>query len=251
MRNASAWVIGAVLAQLVARLPPTRLFRAVWLLAPMALLIGLLGPGQSGVHRWISLGPLNWNVAFLALPAATVAIAAAARGPSRAAWWAALVMELGLCLQPDASQATAFAAAIVVALLMERPLGRVRLAVGLFFVLATGIAWTRPDPLKPLPEVEGILELACAVSWPMAILCVASLAAVIASPLSALSKAFPDARSPAVALGVYFLACTLAPLFGAFPVPLIGIGMSPILGFWLGIGALMAACRSEPDRPSA
>jgi hypothetical protein len=32
------------------------------------------------------------------------------------------------------------------------------------------------------------------------------------------------------------------PLFSAFPVPLVGIGMSPIIGFWFGIGALMTVC---------
>jgi hypothetical protein len=38
----------------------------------------------------------------------------------------------------------------------------------------------------------------------------------------------------------------LAPAFGAFPVPLVGIGMSPVVGFWLGAGALAAARRSNP-----
>lgn len=34
------------------------------------------------------------------------------------------------------------------------------------------------------------------------------------------------------------------PLLGAFPVPLVGMSMSPIIGFWAGIGALMAVCDS-------
>lgn len=33
------------------------------------------------------------------------------------------------------------------------------------------------------------------------------------------------------------------PLVGAFPVPLTGMGMSPILGFWLGIGVLSATTK--------
>jgi hypothetical protein len=28
-------------------------------------------------------------------------------------------------------------------------------------------------------------------------------------------------------------------------VPLVGMGVSPILGFWLGVGALAAVCREE------
>ena len=44
----------------------------------------------------------------------------------------------------------------------------------------------------------------------------------------------------AAALAIYFLAISPKPLVGAFPVPLAGMGMSPILGFWLGIGVLSA-----------
>ncbi len=67
-RNVGAWVIGALSMPLVARIRPATLFRTVMLLTPLALLISLFNPGQSGVHRWIVLGPLNWNAAFLFLP---------------------------------------------------------------------------------------------------------------------------------------------------------------------------------------
>ncbi len=252
-RNAAVWVIGAVSARLVARIWPTPLFRTVLALTPLTLLISLFSSGQSGVHRWRSLGPLNLNVAFLCLPAAVVAIAATARSGSRWIWWAALVIQSELCLQPDASQATAFAAAIIVTLWTTHSKDHARLAASLFFALAAVPAWTRPDPLAPVPEVEGIIKLAGAVSGGMAALCVTSLAAVTASPLFALNHPHDDAYPPAVALFVYFLSCTLMPLFGAFPVPLVGMGMSPIIGFWLGIGALMTVCdsASRPRRQPA
>jgi hypothetical protein len=75
----------------------------------------------------------------------------------------------------------------------------------------------------------------------MAAFCVASLAGVSISPLLA-RKISHGAYTPALALFVYFLGCMLMPLFGAFPVPLVGMGMSPILGFWFGIGVLITAC---------
>jgi hypothetical protein len=46
-----------------------------------------------------------------------------------------------------------------------------------------------------------------------------------------------------MALAVYCAVVSLAPALGAFPVPLVGMGMSAILGFWLGAGALAAAAR--------
>ena len=247
IRNVAAWAIGAVLAQIVARIRPSRLFGAVLLLTPLALLISLLNSGLSGVHRWISLGPLHWNVAFLLLPAAIVAFAALSHAESRWMWWAALVIALELCLQPDASQATAFTVAMIVTLVVTPSRGQIRVTASLLLVLAAGIAWTRPDPLKPVPEVEGIIGLARTFSVAIDSLCVTTLLAVSASPLLALRDA--DRRWP-IALSAYFFGCTCMPLFGTFPVPLVGMGMSPIIGFWIGIGALTAACDSVAVPPA-
>ena len=150
-----------------------------------------------------------------------------------------MLIQVELVIQPDASQATAFAAATIVTVLTTRSAWEAR-ATSLFFLLTSVVAWIRPDRLAPLPEVEGILTLAGAVSRPVAALCVSSLAGVTIAPLLA-RKIVRDRECPAaVALSVYFLGCMLMPLFGAFPIPLTGMGMSPILGFWLGIGALNA-----------
>lgn len=250
-RNAAAWVIGAVLARLVACFRPTTSLSAVLLLlAAVSLLLSLFSSGQAGVHRWIALGPLTWNVAFVWLPAAAVALAAAARSGSRWAWWAALVIEAELWLQPDASQATAFAAASIFTLLTTQTRGPAYLGASVFLALIAALAWTRPDPLTPVPEVEGILQLAVAHSGSMAALCVTSLAGAAAAPLLARDRARSEGYPSAIALAVYFLVCSLMPLFGAFPVPLAGMGMSPIIGFWLGIGALMRVCGSAPLVPT-
>ncbi len=45
------------------------------------------------------------------------------------------------------------------------------------------------------------------------------------------------------ALALYIAVACVAPIFGWFPVPLVGAGMSFPLGLWLGIG-LLAARRS-------
>ena len=41
------------------------------------------------------------------------------------------------------------------------------------------------------------------------------------------------------------------PMFGAFPVPWVGMGMSPIVGGWLGVGLLAAAMRWRGDAETA
>jgi hypothetical protein len=47
-------------------------------------------------------------------------------------------------------------------------------------------------------------------------------------------------KVPALALTACCVVTAVAPMFGAFPVPLVGVGMSSIVGFWLGAGALAA-----------
>lgn len=66
------------------------------------------------------------------------------------------------------------------------------------------------------------------------------LAAIAAAPvvLSRLSCAVPAARWAGVGLGLCFAVWAVSPFLGAFPVPFVGIGMSPVLGGWLGIGLL-------------
>ena len=246
-RNAAAWVIGALLAGLVARIQPAGLCRAILVVTPPAFLLSLYSTGQSGVHRWIALGPLHWNVAFLCLPAATVALATTVRNRSRWTPWAALLIALALVLQPDASQATAFAAAGVFVLLAASP-SPARIVTGIFLVIAAILTWTLPDPLQPVPEVEGILALAGTVSVGIAALCAISLAATAVSPLFARNKRCPEAHLPSQALSVYFLTCAAMPLFGAFPVPLLGMSVSPIIGYWLGIGTLLAIHTTESTR---
>jgi hypothetical protein len=230
-RNAAAWVVGGALAYLLARMRPAPLLHVVLVATPVALLVSLLSTGQSGVHRWIHLGPLHWNAALLFLPAAIVALTAAMERGWRWTWWAVMAIAVALCVQPDASQATAFAAAIAAVSLP----GRGRLLTALLVALAA-FAWTRPDPLLPVPEVEGIVALAVGISGGVAALCVASLVAMAASPLM-------EAGTAARALSVYFAVCVLMPMCGAYPVPLTGMGMSPILGFWVGIGTLLG-CRT-------
>lgn len=234
LRNIIAWAVGAVLATGIARFVRPGFFTiALWAL-PVGLLATLISPDQEGVHRWVDLGPLHINVAMLLMPGAVVAMAASAEKPLT--WVAFLISLAVLAVQPDASQATALAVVgAVVAVFGTKP-PMIRRGVP---VIAAGFAvaaWLRPDPLQPVPEVEGIVGLAFAVSPLLAGAAVLSLTAVAAAPARTW-------RLPGLALGLCFLLWALMPLFGAFPVPFLGIGMSPIVGGWLGVGLLAAAMR--------
>ncbi len=233
-RNLAAWAAGAVLAGVIARFARSGFSTiALWAL-PVGLLATLISPDQEGIHRWVDLGPLHVNMAMLLGPGAVVAMAASAE--KRLTWLAFLISLAVLVVQPDASQATALAVVgAMVAVFGTKP-PMIRWGVP---VIAAGLAvaaWLGPDPLQPVPEVEGIIGLAFSVSPVLAGLAVLSLTAVAATPAQI-------RRLPGLALGLCFLLWALMPLFGAFPVPWVGIGMSPIVGGWLGVGLLAAAMR--------
>jgi hypothetical protein len=239
-RNLVAWVVGAGAAWAIATRPAV--LPAFLLAAPIALAATLLNAPVEGVHRWIDVGPLHINAAAALLPPAIVALAAL----SDRGWrWYAAGATLGLLvLQPDRSQAIAWGAGILVVLVSHRAPGASRVNWAVAAAALVAAAWWRPDPLAPVPEVEDVIGLAWAWSPLAAIAAVALLAATALWPLRIALADRPWSRTAALALAACCVASALARVVGAFPVPLVGIGMSPVLGFWLGAGALAAVHRS-------
>lgn len=235
-RNLAAWCIGFLLALTLRRIRPQHLDNAALVLAPLFLLCCFIHPGLAGVHRWVSLGPLIWNVSFLVLPATLVALS---RTNSKWAWPLTCVFALELSMQPDASQSAAFSAAALYIAWRSSLSKRSRLVLTGLLLVAFMAVLSFPDPLQPVPEVEGIIGLAYRLSPLAAFLCIAALFTACLAPLSF--------QPPAIALTLYFLICAIMPLFGAFPVPLVGMGMSPILGYCLGIAALQTANVKSAD----
>ena len=244
MRNPVAWLVGLVLAAglMLLRNRPT-VSRTVLALAVAALAGSFLAPAQQGVHRWIDVGPLHVNVAALVLPAAVVALAFCGIGSRIGASVAAVIAVL-LVLQPDASQATSFVVAVIILLARSTAAPTLRFAaIGVALLVAVA-AWTRPDPLQPVPEVEGIFPLALSVSPALAAVAALALAATCFAPLVIRATVDSAHRTAALALTGYFVSAAICPAFGAFPVPLVGLGMSFPVGYWLAIALLRARNRS-------
>ena len=170
-------------------------------------------------------------------------------------WFAYALCAAVLILQPDASQATALAAAGLV-IVARLPVARVvRISAVVLVLFGAMMAWLRPDPLTPVAEVEGIIGLAYSLSLLIAIVAVVALGGVTLAPMMIAKR--PErlaVRTAALALSAYFVLSALTPLFGAFPIPLVGISMSPVVGFWLGAGLLVASVswgNAAADGPSA
>ncbi len=222
-RNLAAWVVGALAAAALSRWAGERTLRAILLVTPLGLAAPMLGEGQQGVHRWLELGPLYVNAAMLMLPAFVVALAVVAG--DAAGWWIAAMLTLVvLVVQPDASQATAFAVALWVILpRMRTPSARSRWAIALLALLLAAMSWTRPDPLAPVPEVEEVVRLAAMLSPLLAAVAILPLVVFAATPVLATRGSSTDGvRWAGRALSVLFLAWSAAPALGAFPTPLVG-----------------------------
>ena len=94
----------------------------------------------------------------------------------------------------------------------------------------------------PVAEVEDIIGLAYVLSPLIAIVAVVVLSGATLAPMMIAAQLRRSTiRTAALALSAYFVLSALTPLFGVFPVPLVGIAMSPVIGFWLGVGLLVAS----------
>jgi cell division protein FtsW (lipid II flippase) len=233
----SAAICAVFLARSRTAMSKTAANISAWLAAG-ALAATFAMAGSMGVHRWIPVGPMTVHAGAICLPVLIVALGVldAFGGTLR---WAPLFLAVSvamlLLLQPDAAQATAFAGAAFTLLIANDRRARAAWAAALVIAVLAAWTWMRPDPLSPVPYVEGIVGLArqSGPAW-----LVASIAALAVLPLP--FSVSPLSRHSAVAraLGVYLGICILAPLFGPFPVPLVGFGLSPIVGYFVALANL-------------
>lgn len=244
-QNLAACVIGIVLCFTLARPRSSDAgLVAVGVLALGFLAATWLEPGVQGVQRWIGLGPVRLHAGALVLPLVLATLAGLERaGRGRASTLLAVATALVLVLQPDAAQATAFVAGAVVLLLPRRP-AEGRAWIRLVPLLALGaLSWLRKDPLAPVPHVEGIVGLAAELGTGWGVAAVASLLLLPVPFLAARGRG--DDRV-GLALGTYVAVTILAAALAPFPVPVLGQGASPIIGYLAAIGLSRGAQRSVP-----
>lgn len=217
-----------------------------WLALALALslFIPLLVSSPDGPERWLVLGNARLYLASMVLPLALFSLEAPLRtsGVYAASVTAAAV---ALALQPDASQMSAFALGMLV--LLATLSSHLPLRLALFAVLlgCAALAWSAPDPLAPVRYVEGVFSLAAEVS-PFAL-----LAALIAAALPVIAFALVAWRtrsSGTLAVSVYYASLfALAPL-QITPVPLLGFGTGPILGYFLVAGIVSRTSANDSQR---
>lgn len=214
----------------------TRTVDPQWLALALtsSLFIPLVSGSDDGPERWIALGSVRVYLVPVVLPVALFLLGATPRVP---AVYAASVIAAAIALlgQPDAAQVTAFAAAILVLLATSRLHVVLRVVLAAMLLSGAVVAWQTPDPLAPVAYVEGVFGLAADVST------LALLAALVAAalPVIALAWVARATRSHGVlAVGAYYAALLALAPWQVTPVPLLGFGAGPILGYFLVTGAI-------------
>jgi hypothetical protein len=198
------------------------------LLAIAAPLLRAL-PGPS---RWVVIGPFSLYVAPLLLPAFFAACAVYIGKGGRSGLIACLAgasVSVLLAVQPDVSQVLALLAGLAIIFLRYRASAFMAVTTLCVVALAAVWAFSKPDPLRPVPYVEGVFTLALAHSMFTGLV-------VIASALILLLGLFVSAvkgHAWLLAVAVYYAVLFACSALGWTPAPLIGYGAAPILGFGL------------------
>ncbi len=225
--------------------PLTYLSTKQWLLLPLVgtLFLPHITGATDSPARWLVLGGAQLYIAPVVLPVALLALAQVHRAPAIYAL-SATTAAIALVLQPDASQLTAFAMALLVLLTTDTVPRPLRLGLCVVFATALAVAWRIPDPLSPVRYVEGVFSVAAEAS-PLALAAAILSAALPVAALAWVARVTHSRGTFAVA--VYFGALlSLAPL-QITPVPLLGFGSGPILGYFLAAGMVK---RNRSDEPT-
>jgi hypothetical protein len=133
-------------------------------------------------------------------------------------------------LQPDASLVSAFSISVYVLLFRKYKSKPINITFLFFTLLIIGYSWYNLDNLEPVSYVENILNLTREISM---ILFFVSLISLLLLLIPFVYDAKNDYLS--FSLGIYFFILLLATFFGHFPVMLMGYGVSPIIGYYIGL----------------
>jgi hypothetical protein len=205
-----------------------------------------LPPGLDGVHRWVSVAGFRLHPSAIVAPATLVWVMTRTAHGRVPTWLYVVALQIGHILQPDAGQATALSVGVAAAALVGNASAR-SMGCAAVWLLSGLAAWFRPDSLQPVPFVEDIVSRAFVTGPAVGVAALASLALFAASPWlgkTAGSEPAHMLRARAALTG-YFAGALVAAAAGAFPVPMLGFGVSPVIGAFLGLAVLVR----DADQP--
>lgn len=210
---------------------------ARWVLGAILLLAGAVlfaGVEIGGARRWLQIGPVLVHPASLFGSVLLLALARAADSRVCAVLAAAAIACFGI--GNDGAASLAFALGLSGLLAARRDHWKTLLPLCVLACCLAAWNWTRPDSLAPVPYVEEIVSRA----WMGSRLAGAAAALALATlplPFVLAARNTHDARQrgAACALAGFWIGLVLAGLAGNYPIPVIGYGASPVIGWVLAL----------------
>lgn len=205
----------------------------VYLLVFLSLLLflpPLLGSSTSP-QRWLVLGGFRLYIAACVLPLILILLESLIHeNRSDTSSWIFFypVISLALAWQPDASQSLALAAIGVISI--ARSGARTLMKASCIVPLLVATMWSsaQPDPLQPVAYVEGVIQLAATIHIGFAGV---SLLFVVLPPLILILMGRRYQQSGFFMLALYYLVIDVCAYLQLTPMPLLGFGAGPILGY--------------------
>jgi hypothetical protein len=231
MQQAATIILGIILVAVTggSRLTAPRVPWAAFGLA-FSLWLPMVVPSEAGPERWLNFGGIRLYLAPVVVPLAVFFLGAPTAMPFVVYMGIVSTTAIALTLQPDAAQLTAFAFAILSTFIAAAGHRWLRVSLLALLMVCLTAAWRIPDPLAPVPYVEGVFGIAAQAS-PVALLAALTFAVMPVAGFVWLAKA--KRCSGALAVAAYYATLfALAPL-QVTPVPLLGFGAGPILGYFL------------------
>lgn len=141
-----------------------------------------------------------------------------------------MVIAFLLYLQPDASQLLAFSFPMIVLLLKSDISKIIKSSLWAILVFLTLKSWFCLDTLPPVNYTEGVLTMLHELS---VVLYLAGIVTLFWTPVYFLISSMKENRSICMGIAMYYWLMILSTFAGNFPVPFMGYGISPILGFYI------------------
>jgi cell division protein FtsW (lipid II flippase) len=196
----------------------------------------------SGPKRWVNLGPVRLYVAPVVLPLALAVSGHLFQRKSKDGIAALTTVGLVLALQPDFSQVLAFSVGFLLILFNSPTAIPVRLISAGVLAAMCVAAYLQPDPLKPVPYVEGVFELAfrhSIVSGVVVLGCAVAFLGLLARGLRTGNPGF-------LGIPAYYAMLFGCSVAGLTPAPLIGFGAGPLIGFGILVGGVTILSQPRP-----
>lgn len=214
----------------------------LWLGALAILLTLMFGPEVNGVRRWAGMAGVALHVGHLVTP---LAIAVAAHRPGR---WSTLglgLLILGFTLQPDAAALIGLSAALAALLVLTRDRWSALALAGALIAAAWSLA--HPAEVAPMRWVEGMPQTALGMQLWLGFLVALGLC-LMPAPFVFIATQGRRRRPLSAALAAYWIGLIGASFVGAFPTPLVGFGVGPILGYVLSWALVRAGAPPSSAR---